>query len=79
MVVPMFAPNITPIACCSDSRPALTNPTVMTLVAEELWMSAVTPAPAAIAKNLFFVMYPSTAFSLLPAVSLSPSLISPIP
>ena len=54
-VVPMFAPKTTPIACVSERSPALTNPTVMTVVAEELWMSAVMPAPAAIAATRFFV------------------------
>ena len=55
-VVPMFAPKMTPIACWSEISPALTKPTVITLVADELWMSAVTPSPAKIAKKRFFVM-----------------------
>ena len=35
-VVPMFAPMMTPTACVSDSTPALTKPTTITVVAEEL-------------------------------------------
>ncbi len=48
-VVPMLAPKTTPMACCSESRPAFTKPTVMTVVALEDWISAVTSVPAKIA------------------------------
>jgi len=34
-VVPMLAPKTTPMACFSESRPALTKPTVMIVVALE--------------------------------------------
>ncbi len=54
-VVPIFAPKITPMACWSVRSPAFTNPTVITVVAEELWMSAVTAAPAKMAKKRFRV------------------------
>ena len=75
----MFAPKMTPIACCSDRRPAFTKPTVITVVALELWMSAVTPAPARIAKTRLRVTYPSTAFIRAPAIWVSPSDITPMP
>ena len=35
IVVPMFAPIITPTACESVNRPAFTKPTVITVVADE--------------------------------------------
>ena len=35
MVVPMFAPIMTPTDWASDIKPALTKPTTMTVVAEE--------------------------------------------
>ena len=65
--------------CWSERSPALTKPTVMTLVADELCMRAVTPVPARIAKKRLRVIYLSAALSLSPAISLSPSLISPMP
>ena len=36
MVVPMLAPMMTVVAWNRDISPALTNPTTMTVVAEEL-------------------------------------------
>ena len=56
IVVPTLAPKMTPMACSSERRPALTKPTVMTLVADELCTRAVTPAPARIANRRFRVM-----------------------
>ena len=44
-MVPMFAPMMTVVAWKRDISPTLTNPTTMTVVADELWMMAVTPAP----------------------------------
>ena len=35
IVVPIFAPIITPTACVSVNRPAFTKPTVITVVADE--------------------------------------------
>ena len=35
-VVPMFAPMITPMDCLSVMSPELTNPTTITVVADEL-------------------------------------------
>ena len=45
MLVPMRAPWITGTACCSFIMPEFTKPTTMTEVAEEDWITAVTPAP----------------------------------
>ncbi len=44
-VVPTLLPMMTPMACLRVSRPALTNPITMTVVAELDWMNAVTTAP----------------------------------
>ena len=41
----MFAPMMTVVAWKRDISPTLTKPTTMTVVADELWMMAVTPAP----------------------------------
>lgn len=45
MVVPIFAPIIIAVACIKLITPAFTNPITITLVAEELWINAVTEAP----------------------------------
>ena len=45
-VVPMFAPMMIPIACDSFMMPEFTKPTTMTVVAEDDWITAVTPAPS---------------------------------
>ena len=45
IVVPMFAPMITPIAWVKLIRPAEMKPTSRTVVTDEDWMIAVTDAP----------------------------------
>ena len=50
-VVPTLAPMITPMAWRRESRPEFTKPTTMTVVAEELWMTAVTPRPVKKPRN----------------------------
>ena len=50
-VVPTFAPMITLIACFKVMSPEFTKPTTMTVVAEELWMTAVTPRPVKKPRN----------------------------
>ena len=45
VVVPIFAPIITPIACVKFIRPVLTKPTTITVVAEELCISVVMRKP----------------------------------
>ena len=66
-VVPTFAPIITLMACFSVIRPELTKPTTMTVVADELWITAVMPSP--VRKPAIFrpVILPSRVRSLLPA------------
>ena len=50
-VVPTLAPMMTPMAWRRESRPEFTKPTTMTVVAEELWMTAVTPRPVRKPRN----------------------------
>ena len=45
IVVPMFAPIVMVVACVRVMTPALTSPTTMTVVSEELCMTAVTAVP----------------------------------
>ena len=44
-VVPTLAPMMTLMACRSVISPELTKPTTITVVADELWITAVTPRP----------------------------------
>lgn len=67
-VVPMLAPIITEIACASVSRPALTNETVITVVAAEDWTEAVTNIPVSIPVNRLVVIAPSTWRNCEPAI-----------
>ena len=71
-VVPILAPMITPMAWVRFMIPALTNPTTITVVAEELWITAVIPAPKSTPISLFFVRTSSSDFILLPAAFSSP-------
>jgi len=52
-VVPILAPIITPIACTSESKEALTKLTTMTVVAEDDCIKEVVKNPVKIATNLF--------------------------
>ena len=45
-LVPRMAPSTMPIACRTCIMPELTKPTTMTEVAEEDWITAVTPVPS---------------------------------
>ena len=45
IVVPMFAPMVMVVACVRVMTPALTRPTTITVVSEELWITAVTAVP----------------------------------
>ena len=58
-VVPIFAPNITQIACVRVKISAFTKLTTITVVAPEDWITAVTPIPVRTAANLFPVILPS--------------------
>ena len=66
-VVPTFAPMMTLMACRSVIRPELTKPTTMTVVADELWMIAVTPRPVRKPMATLPVILPSRLRRLPPA------------
>ena len=79
IVVPMFAPIITPMAWARVSSPALTKPTTITVVALEDWTSAVTPSPESIPLNGLEVIVPRSFLILPPAAFCMPELIMFIP
>ena len=79
MVVPIFAPMMTLMAWERFINPELTKPTTMTVVAEEDWMTAVTPIPVISPINLPVVSLPSRACRLLPARRSSASPITFMP
>ena len=74
IVVPMLAPMIMPVACVSFMIPELTKPTTITVVAEDDWITAVTPAPSRTPLIGLFVIF-SSVFSSFPPESFS----SPLP
>ena len=78
-VVPMLAPMMTEMACASVSRPALTNETVITVVAVEDWTEAVTSIPVNIPVKRLVVMAPRTCRNCGPAIFCSASLMVFIP
>jgi hypothetical protein len=49
IVVPMLAPRMTPTAWCTCMSPALTSPTMITVVTVDDWTRTVTPVPTAVA------------------------------
>ena len=57
-VVPIFAPITTDIACASVKSPALTNDTVITVVAVELCTAAVMKVPVRIPVKRLVVIAP---------------------
>ena len=79
MVVPMFAPIITPADWRRVIKPAFTKLTVITVVTEEDWTIEVIPNPVKTPLTLFDVMEPSIDRNRLPAACCKPSLISFIP
>ena len=78
-VVPMLAPMMTEMACASVSRPALTNETVITVVAVDDCTLAVTSVPVSMPVKRLVVMAPSTWRSCGPAIFCRASLIDFIP
>ena len=66
-VVPMFAPMMTPMACFKVISPEFTKPTTMTVVADELWIMAVTTRPVRKPVIVLPVILLSVVRSLLPA------------
>ena len=79
IVVPMFAPNITPTDCTSVSSPAFTKLTTITVVAPDDWIIIVRTIPVSNATKRLLVMRERAFFSPLPALFCMPSLISFIP
>ena len=64
----MFAPMMMLMACFRVIRPELTKPTTMTVVAEELCMTAVTPIPVSRPASLPEVSFSSRERSWPPAL-----------
>ena len=75
----MFAPIITPAACERRMMPELTKPTTITVVADEDWITAVTPAPSSTALILLLVRLSRIPSSLPPEARVSPSPITCMP
>ena len=72
-VVPMFAPNITPIAEKRFISPAFTKDTTMTVVADDDWMTTVIKKPVITDSNLLPVIISSVLLSLPDADFCNPS------
>ena len=77
--VPTFAPMITPTACERSIVPELTNPTTITVVAEEDCITAVTPSPSRNPFSLFEVRVPKIVLSFRPALFFKELPITSIP
>ena len=75
MVVPMFAPIITDIACVRVRSAAFTKDTVITVVAADDWTATVTRAPVATPEKRLVVMAPNKCRSCGPAIFCRASLI----
>ena len=67
-VVPILAPMMTEMACASVSRPAETNETVMTVVAEDDCTAQVTKVPVSIPLRRLPVMRAKMCRKLGPAI-----------
>ena len=78
-VVPIFAPMITEMACAKVRRPALTNETVITVVAVEDWTDAVTNIPVSMPVKRLVVIAPRTCRNWGPAIFCKASLIDFMP
>ena len=78
-VVPTFAPMMMPTACESCIIPEFTNPTTMTVVADEDWITAVTAIPRSTAIIRFEVSFSKICSSLPPDNFARPSPIASIP
>ena len=79
MVVPMFAPKITPAAWCRSMSPARTKPTTMTVVAEEDCTTMVKTRPTSSPRKRLRVRISRKRRRLSPAARSSPSPICFIP
>lgn len=78
-VVPMLAPIMTEMAWARVKSPALTNETVITVVADDDWTADVTNTPVSIPVNLFLVIVPKMWRNCEPAIFCKASLITFIP
>ena len=78
-VVPIFAPMMTPTACSNFIIPELTNPTTITVVAEDDWITAVTPHPRSTALMGLEVSFSRIRSSFPPETFARPSPIAFIP
>ena len=78
-VVPILAPIIIPIACDSFIIPEFTNPTSITVVADDDCMTAVTPAPNNTAFSGFEVSFSRIRSSFPPETFSNPPPITFIP
>ena len=79
IVVPILAPMITPTACDNFMIPEFTKPTTITVVAEDDWITAVTPAPKSTAFIGFEVRFSRIFSSFPPETFARPSHIAFIP
>ena len=79
MVVPILAPIITHTAFFNCINPAFTNPTAITVVAEDDCIIAVVKAPTIVPKKRFVVNFSKIDFILFPAASSKPFDIIVIP
>ena len=70
---------MTPMACVSVSKPALTKLTTITVVADEDWITVVIPKPVITPLRGLEVMAERNPRSLSPAAFCSPELIKFIP
>ena len=73
IVVPIFAPRITPVACARSMMPALIIPMVITVVAEDDWITAVTSIPSRKPRTGLRVSFSIRSFILAPAARCRPS------
>ena len=78
-LVPTMAPIMTPMACRTFIIPEFTKPTTITEVAEEDWITAVTPVPSRTPFSGVLLSLYSTSSNRLPATFFSPSPIRDMP
>ena len=78
-VVPMLAPRTMLTDCFRSRMPAPIRPTVKTIVAVELWMTAVTSMPVIRPITGFCVSFPSAFFSASPEEFFRPSPMTSMP
>ena len=79
MDVPRIAPRMMPIACRTFIMPALTKPTTITEVADDDWMTAVTPVPSKTPLSGVPVKRYKMTSKRLPATRFKPSPIRDMP